>query len=105
MGPCLPLALVRPEIVQQLVDQFKVFHEMHRVREFQLVLCADVLECVEKYATELLENARVKVGRKPGGPEFLRKALVISERRSPQIRFCGASAGDPSIYPIDASAL
>ena len=35
---------------------FKVFHEMHAVRSFQLVLCADVWDCVGEYAKEVLKE-------------------------------------------------
>lgn len=94
-----------PLIVQQTLEQFTVFREMHRVRKFRLLLCADVLECFEKDATEKLERIRVKALQKDGGSDFLRKALVISDRRSPHIRFRGVSAGDLSTCAIYASAL
>ena len=36
---------------------FKVFHEMYAVRGFQLVLCADVWDCVGKYTKGVLKEA------------------------------------------------
>lgn len=37
--------------------QFKVFREMHDARDFRLVLCADVFECMVEHAVETLRHA------------------------------------------------
>jgi hypothetical protein len=88
-------------------ERFAVFREMHSVRKFRLVLCADVHACAEEYAVEMLERIRA-VGTKEwhwGFESFLRRTLVISDRRLPRIRFRGTAAGDPPKRPIFASAL
>ena len=36
---------------------FKVFHEMHAVRDFRLVLCADVWDRVGEYTVGVLKQA------------------------------------------------
>ena len=86
-------------------ERFKVLSEMHRVREFRLVLCADVLDCAEDYAVRVLEHI-VKTEMMNGGLDYLRyKPLVISEARSPRTRLSDDCAGQKGISPIRASAL
>ena len=86
-------------------ERFKVFGEMHRVRDFRLVLCADVLSYVVEYAMGALERV-VEAERKNGGLDYLRyKPLVISEVRSPRARLDDACPGKTGKWPIHASAL
>jgi hypothetical protein len=76
----------RTKTAQNHRERFKVLSEMHRVREFQLVLCADVLDCIAEYAVQVLERT-VGVERKYGDLRYLlSKPLVISEIRSPRSR-------------------
>ena len=74
-------------------QRFKVFREMYGVREFRLVLCADVLDCVVDDAIETLEFV-VEAEKARGGSDYLRcEPLVISERRSPRIRHFHGDVG------------
>jgi len=84
--------------------QFGVFREMHRVRDFSLVLCADVFDSVVGYAIGTLER-HAKAEKVKGGLDHLREPLVISERRSIRTRpfdFEPGSSRDPF---FSASAL
>jgi hypothetical protein len=64
--------------------RFKVIGEMYRVREFRLVLCANVRECFAERAIQVLEGS-VEVERKNGGLDYLLGGpLIISEIRSPR---------------------
>ena len=82
-----------------------VLSGMHRMREFQLVLCADVLDCIAEYAVQVLERT-VGVERKHGGLGYLLpKALVISEIRSPRSRPIDDRVDRKGRHPIYASAL
>ena len=68
-------------------ERFKVFSEMHRMREFRLVLCADVLDCIAEHAVGVLERV-VEEERMNGRLDYLRcEPLIIFEIRSPRIRF------------------
>ena len=90
-------ASICPEDRQQ---QFKVLREMQSVRDFRLVLCADVFDCIVEPAIRELEYAV----KKERGPDYLlRKPLVISERRTPRTRCSDWSAGWS--LPVYASAL
>ena len=61
--------------------QFELFRKMHRVRGFQLVLCADVFDNVVEYAMEVLEQT-VAAEKVEGG--FDSESLVVcTPRRSP----------------------
>ena len=74
------------ESAQHHQERFKVFREMYRVREFQLVLCADVPYCVTNRAMWALEDI-VEAERKNGGLDYLAcEPLIISERRVPHTR-------------------
>ena len=85
--------------------RFKVFGEMHRVRGFRLVLCADVLDCMAEDAIRALEHI-VEVERADGGLDYLLcEPLIISERRSPRTRPEDIPTGYVGGWPISASAL
>lgn len=94
-------------IVRQNSERFAVYREMYSVRDFRLVLCADVHERVEKSAIKILKRV-VDKERRHGGISvnlLLHSALIISDRRTPHVRFCGSSAGATAKWPIPASAL
>ena len=63
-------------------QQFRVFREMHNARDFRLVLCADVPDCVVEQAIQTLEHI-VNAGEINGELDYLFcKPLVIFERRT-----------------------
>jgi hypothetical protein len=93
----------KAECILHHQQAFKVFHEMHKVREFQLVLCVDVLDSVVKYAVRMLRRL-VKTEQMEG--RLLYEPLIIAEVRAPRTRpqdhRAGISMGG---YTILASAL
>ena len=60
----------RAKNVQHHQERFKVFNEMYGVREFRLVFCADVLDCIAKCAMRVLGGI-VEAERKKGGLDYL----------------------------------
>ena len=58
---------------------FEVFHEMYAVRDFQLVLCADVWDSLEEYTKGVLKEAVAveKAAKRLGHSE----ALVVHSPR------------------------
>jgi len=91
-------------IALQHTERFKVFGEMYRVREFRLVLCADVQDYILKYAMRKLE--RIVEAEWKNGRLYhpLCKPLIISEIRSPGTRSGDDPVGRTGKY-ISASAL
>ena len=88
-------------------ERFKVFNKMYGVREFRLVLCADVLDCIAKRAMRVLGGI-VKAERKKGGLDYLAcEPLIISETRVPRTRRTdwNCSLLREREWPIHASAL
>ena len=74
-------------------ERFKVFSEMHAVRQFRLVLCADILDHTVEDTTRALESV-VKAERMDGGFDYLScEPLVISEMRTIRTRSTGAGGG------------
>ena len=74
-------------------ERFKVFNEIYMVREFRLVLCADVRGCDAEDATRALESI-VEAERMNGGLDYLLcEPLIISETRYPRTRPTGARMG------------
>ena len=64
--------------------QFKLFHRMHRVRGFRLVLCADVWDRVAKYTVQVLKQAVAAEKVKGGfGGHFSEPLVVYTPRGSP----------------------
>ena len=55
---------------------FEVFREMHTVVDFQLVLCADVWDCVGEYAVEALKRA-VAVEKAAGRLDYLPSEPIL----------------------------
>jgi len=68
----------RTRVIQK---QFRVFREVHSVRAFRLVLCADVFDCMVERAMKTLGGV-VEAERVEGGLGNLCEPLIISERRS-----------------------
>ena len=63
--------------------RFKVFSEMYGAREFRLVLCANVPNCIAKRAMRVLKRV-VEAERTSGGLDYLlHEPLIISELRAP----------------------
>lgn len=59
-------------------ELFRIYSEMHSVRNFRLVLCAEVLKCDEEAALEALERC-VEEEAKDGGFDYLGcRPLIIS---------------------------
>ena len=80
---------------------------MHEVREFQLVLCADVFGSIAEYSVQELKQA-VKEEKARGGLDYLRyEPLIISEMRAPRSRPRDRHTGEHkgTSYYLDASAL
>jgi len=99
-----PLPEIEAENVQHSRRQFKVFRQMYRVREFRLVLCVDVLDCVVEDTMWALESI-VEVERESGRLDYLVcEPLIISEMRVPRTRLVDGSA-DYGAWQIIASAL
>lgn len=81
---------------------FKVFHEMHGVWEFQLVLCVDVLDCMVKCAIEMLKRL-VKAEKMEG--RLLCKPLIIAGIQALCTRPQDCCTGTSMSCPVLASAL
>ena len=87
--------------------KFKLFKDMHEVREFQLVLCADVFGSIAEYSVQELKQA-VKEEKARGGLDYLQyEPLIISEMRAPRSRPRDRHTGEHkgTSYYLDASAL
>ena len=83
----------------------RVFREMHNVRDFRLVLCADVVDWMVDYAIQRLEYF-VKAEKVKGGLDYLLyEPLVISERRTLRTRNKDHNVGWSKEYDIHASAM
>jgi len=62
---------------------FRVFREMHKVRNFRLVLCADVWYCAGMYPMRVLKHDVAVEGRGEGfGSSFPEPLVTYSQRRS-----------------------
>ena len=82
--------------------QFGMFRETHKIRDFRLVLCADVIGHTADHAIRRLK----RIVKANGGLGYLRqKQSVISERRTLRTRITDYSAGWSSKFPSTASAL
>ena len=86
---------------------FRLCKEMYEVREFQLVLCADVFGFIVDYAVRELELA-VEEEKARGGLDYLQyEPPIISEMRVPRSRPVDWHTGwhTGTSYYLDASAL
>ena len=86
--------------------RFGVFRKVHKVREFRLVLCADVWEGVEEYSLRILkQEVEVEKARRGFNGAFS-EPLVISSPRGgcpPHAEFCDAAG--MSGYPVTWTPL
>jgi len=85
--------------------QFRVFREIHGARDFRLVLCADVFNCMMESGIETLERIVEAEEARGGLGYLLQKPLVISERRTLRTRYIDQNAGWSRSRAISASAL
>ena len=84
---------------------FRVFRDMHETREFRLVLCADVFDCMVEYGVETLDLI-VEVEEVMGGLDYLlQKPLTISERRTLRTRYNDHNTGWSREWGTAAAAL
>ena len=84
--------------------RFRELHEMHMVRRFRLVLCADILNRVTEYTTRGLERV-VNTEKAKGGFDYLHEPLIVSEVRSPRTRLYDQQTGTARRHAICGSAL
>jgi len=85
--------------------QLKVFREMHSARDFRLVLCADVFDCMVVDGIETLERI-VKAESATGGFGYLlQEPLIVFERRTLRTRYIDQNAGWSRNRAISATAL
>ena len=83
--------------------QLRVFHEMHSARNFRLMLCADVADCMVKHAMETLERIVEE-----GIDHLPSKPVIVSERRTIRTRYTedhDHGMGWSSEWYVVASAL
>ena len=59
--------------------RFEVLREAHKVRDFQLVLCAGVWGPVVDYSVRMLKEAVAEEKAKNGFGDFLPEPLIIAE--------------------------
>ena len=85
-------------------QQLKVFREMYKMRDFRLVLCADVPGFMEDHAVEILGRV-VEAGKVMGGIGRLYQPLVICERQTLPIGPYRVDVGNSSRGYVSASAL
>jgi len=76
----------RPQAEKEAGDpqhrkRFKVFYEMHKVRDFQLVLCADVWDPVEDYSMHMLKRVVANEKARGGFSDSFSEPLVIYRPR------------------------
>ena len=85
--------------------RFKVFREMHEVRSFRLVLCADVFGCTLMHSVRALEQI-VATEMESGGLDYLHcEPSIISEVRAPRSRLNDFSTGEWRNETFSASVL
>ena len=118
-GPCWPVGRRSPcfyhdsqggEAAQaddlRYKRHFRLFRERHKARDFRLVLCVDVSNCMVEHAIQTLENTLIAREVNGGLYYFLYKPLVISERRTLRTRPTDYTTGcSRSLWPGEHSAL
>ena len=67
--------------------RFEVFREMRKVRDFQLVLCADVWDWIELYSVGVLKYAVAAEKAKGGFDSFSSEPMVIFNPRASRPEF------------------
>ena len=95
----------RDDDTMRYKQQFRVFREMHNARDFHLVLCADVFDCMVEHAVQTLEHI-VNTREVNGGLDYLLcEPLIVSERRTLRTRAADYNAGWSRRWFTPASAL
>jgi len=84
--------------------QFRMFREMHRARDFRLVLCVDVFDSLVEHATKTLE-CLVEAEKAKGGLDHHYGPLIISERRTIRTRPRDRFQGEPGDHSFTVCAL
>jgi hypothetical protein len=84
--------------------QLEMFQDMYRMREFRLVLCADLPDSMIEHGLEILGRL-VEAGKVMGGLFHLYEPLVIAERRVHLARCNDYSPGWRDRWYVPASAL
>ena len=108
-NPVLTLPLTLEDGITKNVlrheQRFKLFQEMYRVREFRLVLCADVSNHSVEPAVQTLESL-VRVEKAKGRLAYLHfEVLIISEKRTPQTHISDEQVGHDRQWLVFSSAL
>ena len=84
--------------------RFPVFQEMHKARDFKLVLCADVWHYIGEYTVEELKCALATEKAEGGFDNFSSEPLVTCNlrrsRRSPGESFSHVVAIGKSVHPL-----
>ena len=81
---CFQHSPVSKKVYQAMhCQQMRLIRKMQCVRDFRLVLCADVFDCAVDYSVEVLEQI-AELAEKESG-HHPQKPLIISERRSHRI--------------------
>ena len=95
----------RTEEALRFQHQFKVFHEIHSARDFRLVLCADVFDCMIEDSIEKLEYF-AKAEEVTWGLGYLpKRPQILFERRILRTHFLDQITGWTTKQGIYASAL
>ena len=84
--------------------RFRVFREMHSVREFRLVFCVDVVDCMMSHALRLLGNIFQDEEARREFDYLLYEPFIICERRMLRTRVTDFIVGSTT-QNVPASAL
>ena len=88
-----------------LLHHFRVFRRMHSARDFRLVLCADVFDCMAECCIETLERV-VEAEKATGRLDYLpQMPLVIFERRTLRTHYTSLNAGWTGSRAVTTNAL
>ena len=87
------------------LKRFRMFNEMFIVREFRLVLCADVPDHAAGYVMRTLKSI-IEAGGTNGGLDYLPcEPLIISKMRYPRTRRTDTQVGAGRGPPLVTCAL
>lgn len=75
-----------------------MFHEMHNIWDFRLVLCADVSDCMVDHGIRMLKGIAKAA-------QLLPEPTITSERRTLRTRSTDHNVGCSGWWTIPASAL
>jgi len=81
------------------LERFKVFSEMYMVREFRLVLCAEVFDWDAEEATRALECA-VEAERMNGGFDYLAYKPLVTRARLADFEVNTRGEGPAALYAL-----